>query len=149
MRKRVFKGLAVVGLIGGLAFTAFAQSQEGQAPGYGYPMGPGFGCSGMFYRWGYGTQVDPAKAKKFFEGTKALRQKMWETREALRELYLSPKRDWKAIAEKRAEMAKLMTELQEKAEEAGVPFGYGTGMGFAKGFGHGKGFGPGACRCAW
>ncbi|MEZ0344236.1 MAG: periplasmic heavy metal sensor [Caldimicrobium sp.] len=162
MRKKVLKGLAVAGLIGGLAFTAFAEAPQGQAPGYGpgYPMGPGYyrgpgmvGGPGMYFRWGYGTQVDSAKVKKFYEETKALRQKLWETREALRELYLSPNPDWKAIAEKRAEMAKLMTELQEKAEKAGIPFGYGRGMGFGMGlgmgFGYGKGFGPGACGCVW
>ncbi len=148
MRKKVLKGLAVAGLVGGLAISAFAEAPQGQNPGHspGYPMGPGMMGPGMHYGWGQQFNVDPAKAQKFYQETKALRQKMWETREALRELYLSPNPDWKAIAEKRAEMAKLMTELQEKASKAGIPFAWGKGMGM--GCGSGRGFGPGACRCA-
>jgi Spy/CpxP family protein refolding chaperone len=147
MKKRVLRVLAVAGLIGGLALTAFAEVPQGQSPVYGpgYYMGPGMG-PGMRCGWGPQVNVDPAKAQKFYQETKALRQKMWETRESLRELYLSPNPDWKAIAEKRAEMAKLMTELQEKASKAGIPFAYGKGMGM--GCGSGRGFGPGACRCA-
>jgi zinc resistance-associated protein len=146
MRRKVLKGLAVVGLIGGLAFTAFADAPQEQNPNPGYQMGPmmmgpGFGGPGKGSRCGYTMQanVDPAKLQKFYEETKVLRQKMWETREALRMSYLSPNPDWKAISEKRAELAKLMTELQAKASQSGVPYVYGMGMG--RGF-CGMGYGP-------
>jgi len=147
MRSKVLKGVAVLGLIGGLAFTAFAEAPQGKSENPGAYSGPCSMCGmmgpGMGMRGGALTGVPNEKLQKFYQETKALRQKLWETREALRELHLSPNPDWKAIAEKRAEMARLMTELQEKASKEGVPFAYGRGYGM--GMGYGKGFGKGAC----
>jgi len=148
MRSKVLKGVAVLGLIGGLAFTAFADAPQGNPGADPGPcwmcgmMGPGMGMRGRAL-----AGVSNEKLQKFYQETRALRQKLWETREALRELYLSPNPDWKAIAEKRAEMARLMTELQEKASKEGVPFAYGRGFGMGMGMGYGKGFGRGACGC--
>ncbi|MGC9109020.1 MAG: Spy/CpxP family protein refolding chaperone [Caldimicrobium sp.] len=129
--KKLFKGLVLLGLIGGFTHSAYA-GKGGCCPwgGFGMSMG-GFGMSMANV-----SGINYEKVKKFYEETKDLRQKLWETREALRGLYLSSNPDWKAIAEKRAEMAKIMTELQEKAAKEGIPFALGIGM---RGWGVGRG----------
>lgn len=119
--KKLLKGLVLLGLIGGLTHSAYAYSAYAGKGGC-CPCG-GFGMSMANV-----SGINHEKVKKFYEETKALRQKLWETREALRGLYLSSNPDWKAIAEKRAEMAKIMTELQEKAAKEGIPFALGKGM---------------------
>jgi len=127
--KKLLKGLVLLGLIGGLTHSAYAYSAYAGKGGC-CPCG-GFGMSMAKV-----SGINHEKVKKFYEETKALRQKLWETREALRGLYLSSNPDWKAIAEKRAEMAKIMTELQEKAAKEGIPFALGKGM---RGCGVGRG----------
>ncbi len=119
MKGKLLKGIAVLGLIGGLGISASAQpySASNVPPNMGPGMGPKYGI-GM-------RALNPAdyeKVKKFYQETRELRQKIWETKEALRELYLAPNPDWKIIGEKRQELVRLKTELQQKAFDAGVPF---------------------------
>ncbi|MFN3505809.1 MAG: periplasmic heavy metal sensor [Caldimicrobium sp.] len=125
MKERVLKVLGLGVLVGGLTFGSIVSDSGAKAWG----QGPGVhGYQG--YLAAQHTNVPSADVyQKFYQDTYNLRQKIWQTREELRNLYLQPNPDWKAIAEKRAALAQLQTELQKKAQEYGIPFAHGRGMG--------------------
>jgi len=101
-------------------------------------MGPGMGggsmgrpCSPMMGMAAPGGQLpfDHAKMQKFYQDTQQLRAKIWQIKDELRMLYLQATPDWKAISQKRSELIGLVTELQKKAFEMGIPFSPMRGMG--------------------
>lgn len=77
----------------------------------------------------YGA-VEPEKAQKFYNDTLPLRQQQLQLKGELMQLYAQPNPDWNAISQKRQEMAKLMTEIQKKAQEYGLGYGFGRMQGF-------------------
>lgn len=141
MREKVLKVLGLGAILGSLAFSAVITDVSSKAWGKG-PHGIHAVDT---------NQTIPASEtyQKFYQDTQALRQKIWQTKEELRLLYLQSNPDWKAIGEKKATLAQLTTELQRKAKEYGIPYAYGRGMGMRMGMGGSKmaGIGMGCCGC--
>lgn len=154
--KKALIAIITLGLLsaGAVAFAGWGGPGYGPGacggPGYGGAYGPG-SCGGPGYGPGWGggpaTDVNPEKARKFFEETadirKALHEKMFDYREAYR-----------AGDEKKAEaLEKDITELREKlyemAKDAGISAGWESGprSGYGPGArgGWGGGYGPGNC----
>ncbi|MFN3567815.1 MAG: periplasmic heavy metal sensor [Caldimicrobium sp.] len=124
MKERVLKVLGLGVLMSGLTFGSILVDGGSKAWGQG-GVGLGVGAGSI------ATQsVNPPSKEaylKFYQETLPLRQKIWETKEEIRILTLQPNPDWKAIAEKRATLAQLQTELQKKAQEYGIPYGMKKG----------------------
>jgi len=144
MKKKLLKGVVLAGLIGGFTFSAFAQSQQGQTSGSApYYWGPGLGPGP--YCLVVPANIPDEKVQKFYQDNAELFQKVWSLRDELRRLHFAPNPDWKAIAEKRAEMAKLISELHNRAAQEGIPLSFGRGFkgkGFRRGYGAFKTYCP-------
>ncbi len=146
MRRRFLKLLGLGVFLGGLSFGFLGLNQEIQAQGLGHHEGH----TGAPYAATNQTMPSSEIYQKFYQETKALRQKIWETKEDLRILYLQQNPDWKTIAEKRALLAQLTTELQKKASEYGLShpaMGMGRGMAKCKSSKAGPMMGMSGCRC--
>ncbi|MFN3921580.1 MAG: periplasmic heavy metal sensor [Caldimicrobium sp.] len=144
MRERFLKVLGVGGLLGGLVFTSLMTDVSSKAWG----IGPQSNASNVTPAAQAQSVIPNETYLKFYQDTQALRQKIWQTRDELRMLYLQPNPDWQAISEKRATLAQLTTELQKKALEYGLPNYFVRGMGMKMGK---SGFIRGARMgiCAW
>ncbi|MGC8937518.1 MAG: hypothetical protein ACP5KH_00815 [Thermodesulfovibrio sp.] len=123
MRKKLI--IALVALFAVVLVGTTSYAWRGGGPGYG---GYGYNCPGY-------ANVDPEKAQKFYNDTASLRQKMFQLRGEIAQLYAQPNPDWNAIGKKQQELTQLRLEMQKKAQQ------YGYGFGRMQGFGN--------CRRCW
>lgn len=128
MKKHLVKALAIFMGISTLSTSALAWRGSG--------MGMGMGPCGGYYPYGI-VQQDPQQLQKFqafLNDTLPLRQKLFQLRGELMQLYAQPEPNWEAITKKHQEIATLRVELQKRAKNYGVPyFGMGPFRGGMKG----------------
>lgn len=144
------KALIIVALAAGLAFTGIQQvSARGWGGGHG--GGGGFPCTGYNQNYQMMDEVTQQKVDDFRAGTLDLRKKIAMKRAEKRALMQSQTPDAMAVAKAEGELFDLRTEMQIKAQEAGMPM-MGMGMGGQRGMrggpgngGPGQGYRMGPC----
>jgi hypothetical protein len=126
-------------IVGLAAVIGFAALQQASARGWGGGYGQNYNCPN--YQMNY-QQLDSATQSKidaFRAGTTELRKQMAMKRAEKQALMANQNPDPQAIARVEGELFDLRTEMQSKAQEAGVP-AMGGRRGNFGGMGMGSGY---------
>jgi len=107
--------------------------------------GPGY-CGGYYSESRGFTAEDQATLEKFRDDTKGIRKEIVVKRSELNALMLKDNPDEAKVAKLTSELYDLRTQLDEKAEAAGLDSRY---AGYGPGMMHGYGWGRGGHMMGW